>query len=156
MNEPEKYLIEDACYYLSPEYARSFWGRYIWIYQGKGHLRLTRDSLRLEGKKLSLDIPMDTIAAIETSDFSVVAKPMGLALIGVRYLQEGKEKTIFLVPAISGMTPMWKTNERSAAWIEAMGQIVAISPRIKRPLHNLLSPPFRRPWYSLIAPPLLK
>lgn len=62
----DQVLIEDACYYLTPEYADTWWGRYIWLYQGKGRLHLTRESIRLDGEKLLFDVPFDAIIKIDT------------------------------------------------------------------------------------------
>jgi hypothetical protein len=117
-------------------------GKYIWIYQGKGHLRLTRESLSLKGSKISLDVPVNAITSIETGAFDWLAKPIRLAYIGLHYSQHGKDNTVLLVPAKSPLSPVWKTNERIATWIEAMDQIGELSSRIKRPLITLLTPPY--------------
>jgi hypothetical protein len=138
----ESALIEDACNYLSPEYARSLWGKYVWMYQGKGHLRLTRESLSLRGSKVALEVPLSAITSIETGRFDWLAKPIRLAYIRLHYSQAGTENSILLVPAKSPFAPVWKTNELIANWIETMAQIEALSGRIKRPLISLLTPPY--------------
>ena len=38
---------QPVCYYATPEHARSFWGKYCYIYSGKGALTLTTDALTL-------------------------------------------------------------------------------------------------------------
>jgi hypothetical protein len=95
-------------------------GKYLWIYQGKGHLRLTRESLSLKGSKIALDLPVSAITSIETGAFDWLAKPIRLAYIGLHYLQNSKDKTILLVPVSSPITPNWKANQRMAEWVETM------------------------------------
>ncbi|MES1240927.1 MAG: hypothetical protein ABUT39_04850 [Acidobacteriota bacterium] len=137
-------MIEDGCYHLTPEYAETWWGRYIWIYQGKGRLRLTRESLRFDGRKLRFDIPLSAIAGIEAGQFSRVAKAFGLAFIRLRYQQDGNENTVLLVPAKSPFAPTWKTNRVIVKWLETLGRIEEISSRVKPPLNLPISSPFFR------------
>ncbi|HEX3125782.1 MAG TPA: hypothetical protein VH394_00480 [Thermoanaerobaculia bacterium] len=140
----DRALIEDTCYYLSPEYADTWWGRYIWLYQGKGRLYLTQASIRLDGKKLLLDVPFEAIIKIDTGEFSRVAKYFRLAFIRLHYRKDGNESTILLVPAKSPFAPTWDTNKVIAAWLEAMRQIEVISSRIILPLNLRVSSPFSR------------
>jgi hypothetical protein len=144
MNTLDTVLIEDACYHLTPEYAETFWGKYIWIYQGKGRLSLTQRSIRFDGKKLKFDVPFAAIIQIETGEFSRIAKGFRLASIRLHYLQDGKETTIFLVPAKSPFAQTWQTNKVIAAWMEAMGQIEEIADRVKQPLNLRITSPFSR------------
>jgi hypothetical protein len=134
-------LIEDSCYYSTPEYAKSFRSMYLSIHQGKGHLRLTQESLSLKGKKVSIELPINAIIGIETGEFDWHSKPFGLAYIKLLYLDSGSENTVFLVPAKSPFTPVWKTNQLIATWIETMAQIEGLSKRIKRPLNSLITSP---------------
>jgi hypothetical protein len=137
-------LIEDKCYYLSPEYGDSWWGRYIWLYQGKGRLHLTRESIRLDARKLGLDVPFAAIIQIDTGLFSRVAKAFGLAFIRLRYWKDGLESTILLVPARSPFAPTWKTNKNIAAWLAAMKQNEEIAGRIQLPVDLPVTSPFSR------------
>jgi hypothetical protein len=138
----DQILIEDTCYYLTPEYAETWWGRYIWLYQGKGRLQLTRESIRLDGGKLLLDIPFDSIIKIDTGEFSRAAKYFRLAFIRLHYSKNGTENTILLVPAKSPFAPTWKTNQVIATWLEAMRQIDEISGRVILPLTLPVFSPF--------------
>ena len=74
---------EQKCFYASPEYSASFWGKNIWLYQGKGTLRLTAHSLRLDTGPGSLEIPFHQIKSIGLGRFSVWAKPGGLDYLTV-------------------------------------------------------------------------
>jgi hypothetical protein len=141
MNTSATILMEDSCYYSTPKYARSFRGTYLWIHEGKAHLRLTPESISLQGKKVSIDLPLSAIISIETGEFNWFSKPFGLAYIKLLYLDSGSENSIFLVPAKTAFAPVWKTNQLIATWIEAMAQIEVLSTRIKRPLNSLITSP---------------
>lgn len=144
MDMHDQALLEDACYYLTPGYADTWWGRYIWIYEGKGRLSLTRESIRFDGRKLRLDIPFHAVAGIDTGEFSRVAKAFRLAYIRLQYFQQGSESTILLVPAKSPFAPTWKTNRVIATWLEALGQLAELSGRVKPPPSLRVTSPFSR------------
>ncbi|MGC1379066.1 MAG: hypothetical protein WA821_22750 [Anaerolineales bacterium] len=127
-------ILKDTCYYLTPEYAKSFWGKYVWLYQKKGTLLLTRNSLAFRNKSFSIDIPLKAISSIETKTFSQLAKPIKLAQIIVNYVENEKESTIHLVPLKSPFKPVWDTNKVITGWVERFEQTPELSGRIKRPL----------------------
>ncbi|MDO9129608.1 MAG: hypothetical protein Q7U34_07060 [Anaerolineales bacterium] len=134
--------VQPKCYYTTPEYASSFWGKYIYIYKGQGRLQLTSESLVFESKSLSFDIPHRAISSISAGLFSRWAKPFGLTYISLQYLQDGKDKTIFLIPAESVFAPTWKTSKVIEDWIAALGQVGELSNRIKLPLPKVKPPTF--------------
>lgn len=140
MSVKNEVIIKDFCYYLTPEYAETFWGKYIWLYQGKGELSLSLSSLNFIGKTYSASIPLGNIKSIETKTFSRFAKPFGLAIIVVRYIDDGAENTIQFIPMKSPFKPTWETNKIIKKWIEKFEQIAEISEHIKRPL-QIPTPP---------------
>src|SRR5262245_49226453 len=71
------------CFYASPEYSASFWGKFIYIYQGRGSLRLTANSLCLEDCPQSIEIPFHAVKSIRLDHFSSWAKPFGLSRLTV-------------------------------------------------------------------------
>jgi len=137
---PDEIILQDTCYYLTQEYAKSFWGKYVWLYQRKGRLSLTRNSLIFSKKSFSIDIPFDAISSIETQTFSRISKPFGLASIAINYKDSEKESVIQLVPAKSGFKPTWETNKLIASWVERIEQVPALSGKVKRPLQIPLPP----------------
>jgi hypothetical protein len=128
----ETLIKQDSCYYLSPEYASSFKGKFIWLYEGKVQLKLTSKSLILETTLLFLEIPFSNIISIDWGAFSRWSKPFGLAYLIVKHHQNEKEKTIFLVPHKSGFMPTWQTNQVIENWLQAFKQIDEIKTRVKR------------------------
>ncbi len=124
---------QPRCYYLTPEYARSFWGRYCWIYQGKGRLRLTSDGLRLECAPLRLEILLHAIKSVELGRFSSWAKPFGLNYLIVRYAQDGEAETIHLIPYESAFAPTWKTSELVVSWLDTLRGIDELAGRVASP-----------------------
>jgi hypothetical protein len=129
------------CFFVSPEYAASFWGRYIYIYEGKGSLRLTTNSLRLEAYPGALEIPFHAIKSIGLERFSSWAKPFGLSRLTVSYLKDGEPETIYLVPYESVMDPTWETSKLVASWLETLGGVEELSNRVEPPQLNPVDAP---------------
>ncbi len=124
---------EQKCFYASPEYSASFWGKNIWLYQGKGTLRLTAHSLRLDTGPGSLEIPFHQIKSIGLGRFSVWAKPGGLDYLTVRYEQDGELKGINLVPYVSVWDPTWNTCKHVAHWYEKLRGVEELTGRLEPP-----------------------
>jgi hypothetical protein len=62
--------FQPKCYHLSPQYADSFWGRYIYIYQGCGSLGLADGRLSFQSRRLGFDIPLAAIMGIGMGSFA--------------------------------------------------------------------------------------
>ncbi|WP_435008245.1 hypothetical protein P12x_005515 [Tundrisphaera lichenicola] len=121
------------CYFASREYSESFWGKYIYLYQGRGSLRLTTDSLSLEDCPGAVEIPFQAIKSIGLDQFSSWAKPFGLSRLTVSYTDDGEPRTIHLVPYESGFDPTPVTSEIVANWHERLGRIEELTNRVQPP-----------------------
>jgi hypothetical protein len=141
-NMAEVIKTQPKCYFITPEHASSFLGKYLYLYSGQGKLQLSGESLAFESKSLSLEIPIQAIRRISVEMFSRWAKPFGLAYISLQYLHHEKERTIFLVPVESAYMPSWKTCKVVEDWIAAFGRIDELSNRIKLPLPQVKLPSF--------------
>jgi hypothetical protein len=114
---PELLGKRSACYRSTPEYLRSFAGRFLDIYTDKGELILTPDSLTFEGKREPPRvIPLHAILSISVGHYSRWAKPIKLNYIAVRHQQRDIEQTTLLTPTRSGAAPVWETNKIVADW----------------------------------------
>ena len=113
---------QESCYLSTPEHTRSFVGRFIYIYTGKGSLLLTTESLKYFSKKKTIDIPLGAIIDLRKGRYPRTAKPIHLDYIEVVFHIEGGQDTILLTPAKSWMAPVWKSNELVASWMETLEQ----------------------------------
>jgi len=132
--------VQPKCYFITPEHASSFWGKYLYLYSGHGELKLSTESLDFESKSLSLHIPLQMIMKIGVETFSKWTKPFGLTYMVLQFLDNGQERTIFLVPAISALAPSWKTCKIVEEWITALGQLDGLSGRIQLPIPQVNPP----------------
>ncbi len=128
------------CYYAKPEYASSFWGKFGYIYQGKGSLRLTADSLCLDGCGDDFQAPFHTIKSVGLGQFSTWAKPLGLSRLIVTYLRDGEAQTIYLVPYESIFDSTPATSKLVESWYDSLTRVEALSGRIEPPEVALKSP----------------
>jgi hypothetical protein len=109
--------VQKLCYLSTPAHARSFVGRFIWIYTDKGQLELTDDCLRFLGKREGqLDIPLESIADLSIGHYSQWAKPIKLDYMAVTYRNGLSQRTLLFTPTLSWIMPTWKTNKIVAKW----------------------------------------
>ena len=118
-------LKVSSCYYSTPEHVQSFIGRFIYIYCGKGELRLDEEKLTFASEHFSTVIPLCAIQTLRVGTYSRLAKPLGLDYLFVEYKANDQIQRILLTPALSPFTPTWATNERVAEWLMAIRQAVA-------------------------------
>jgi hypothetical protein len=122
MNETIR--AQECCYLSTPRHVRSLVGRFIYVYTAKGSLRLTSEALIFTSKKLTIEIPLDSIAEISSGHYSRIAKPLRLYYIAVRYNHEGREETILLTPTQSWAMRVGNTNKIVASWRATLDGIV--------------------------------
>ncbi|HQU35955.1 MAG TPA: hypothetical protein PLR65_05165 [Anaerolineales bacterium] len=133
--------VQPKCYFITPEHAASFWGRYnIFLYSGQGKLKLSDEFLDFESKALSLHIPLQAITKIGVKMFSPWAKPFGLSYIVIQFSENGYERTISLVPAESAFAPSWKTSKLVEEWFTALSQVDGMSSRLELPIPEINPP----------------
>jgi serine/threonine protein kinase len=118
-------LKVSGCYYATPEHLRSFVGRFLYIYSGKGKLCLDEEKLTFTSEWFSTVIPLKAIQNLRIGSYSRFAKPTGLDYLVVEYKSNDGIQRILLTPALSPFTPTWTTNERVAEWLIAIRQAVA-------------------------------
>ncbi len=131
MNDEIRY--QRKCLYASAEYANSFWGKYICLYQGEGGLRLTGRSLCLEDCPGAVEIPFPAIKGVGLSRFSALSKPFGLSRLTVTYSTDDdfELRTIHLVPFDSASDPTPVTSRVVASWLETLGQVQELTNRVQ-------------------------
>ena len=124
---------QPRCYYSTPEYSGSFWGKYVWIYKGQGRLQLTADSLTLEGRRSRLAIPLTAIKSVGLESFPIWVKPFGLSRLVVQYRDDEEDRTILLIPYESNLAPTWVTSRLVASWIDTLGKVPELAGRVHSP-----------------------
>ena len=144
---PTRY--QPKCYYATPEYANSLWGQYVYIYQGQGGLSLDAGRLSFQSRSLEFDIPLASIRGLGMGEFSRASKPFGLSYLSVRYEEGGKEKTVYLVPAVSALAPTWATSRLVESWFESIRTAGDFTDRIDWPIPARPEPSYR--WLFLLA-----
>lgn len=129
-----KTLLDKKCAYFSREYQKSFMGKFVWLIEKTGDLRLTDTSLVFNSKNFMLDIPFERITSIETKILSRWAKPVKTAYIEINYV-ENKINNSF---GLAKNSTIWESNNSVIKWIEFLEKVPAISSQIKYPLQTPL------------------
>jgi serine/threonine protein kinase len=112
------------CYVTTPEYLRTFRGRFLYIYQGNGQLRLDERTLSFASGWQVVTIPLASIRALGRGEYSLAAKPVPLHYLEVTFEEHGVSRTLLFTPTRSGMLPVWETNKVVAEWASALQEAV--------------------------------
>jgi serine/threonine protein kinase len=113
------------CYVSTPAYLRSFRGRFINIYEGKGELRLQNGTLVFHSGWQSVSIPLASIRALARGDYPASAKPVPVSYLGVTYAEHGHERSLLFTPATSSLCPPWQTNQFVTEWTADLQAAIA-------------------------------
>jgi len=90
------------CYISTPEHLSSIVGQFIYIYTGKGELRLNAESLAFVSNWQSTVIPLQDIRELGIGHYSRLAKPVRLDYLAVMFEQAGQRRTLLFTPMIRG------------------------------------------------------
>jgi serine/threonine protein kinase len=140
------------CYSSTLEHARSFVGKYVYPYTGKGLLTLDRDALRFRHPREPIEIPLAAVREIAVGSSSKLPKPIGLNVIAITW-QDGEErKTKLFLPISSWVSPIWRTNDLVAEWGEAIRSAVATRTGAA-PFITSFNPVAESPWWAALLMP---
>jgi hypothetical protein len=99
----------------SPEYLRTFRGKYLSPFQALGTLALAGDELLFRATGWALDLPLWRIASIGLRRFPWRVQPFGLRYIEMDYTTGEGEQTLWLTRTYFRTLPAWHTNRVVAA-----------------------------------------
>lgn len=108
-------LYQKVCYYSSPEYQKTFKGKYFYIYESKGYAIITNKTIIYRSFKFNFDIPISSIVDIKIDRFRRSQKPIKLQYIEITY-QIPPNITVLLVPTESSLSTVWNTNKIVQYW----------------------------------------
>jgi len=103
-------------YVSSQEHLQTFYGKYVYIYQGSGDLTLDQRAITLSQAEGTQTIPLTSIRRVELGYFPWTAKPTGLLFIRVVHSQLGQEEEILLTPSDNPYAWSWTTNQMVVQW----------------------------------------
>jgi serine/threonine protein kinase len=115
------------CCVSTPEYLRTFRGRYLFICQGKGELALSGETLSFKSGWQVVTIPLPSIQTLARGDYPLSAKPIPLNYIAVTYVDRGVTRTLLFTPVQSRRKPVWETNKIVAEWLLALLEAIQIA-----------------------------
>jgi len=92
------------CYVSTAEHLHTFTGRYLYIYTGKGELRLDAENLTFVSNWKSIVIPLRDIRELGIGHYPRVAKPVRLDYLAVSFEQTGQRQTLLFTPGAGPLT----------------------------------------------------
>jgi tRNA A-37 threonylcarbamoyl transferase component Bud32 len=124
------------CYVSTPEYLRTFRARFLYIYQGKGELSLTADTLRFNSGWQAVIIPLASIRGLGLGQYPISAKVGGLNYLEVAFDEQGNSRTLFFTPTRRALRPGWVTNKDVEEWSSAVQKAVRAATGRTLPLNR--------------------
>jgi serine/threonine protein kinase len=107
-------------YISTPAHLRSFRGRFINIYKGKGELCLDQETLSFRSGWPTVTIPLASIRKLAQGDYPYSAKPVPLHFIAVTFEERGEERTLLFTPVIREVMVPDAANKLSDEWLAAL------------------------------------
>lgn len=115
-------LKTSASYVSTPSHLATLYGRFVYIYTGKGQLVL--DDRHLTFSRLDeapTVIPLSSILDLSIGQYPATAKPIGLNFISVTYQESGTAtRQLLFTPNEGTMTTAWDTNRLVTDWFKAI------------------------------------
>ena len=103
----------------------TFTGQFVYIYTGKGELRLDAENLTFVSNWQSIVIPLRDIRELGIGHYSRLAKPVRLDYLAVTFEQAGQRRTLLFTPMIrGGISLPWEVNPRVAECLLAVREAV--------------------------------
>jgi serine/threonine protein kinase len=113
------------CYISTPEHLRTFTGQVLYIYTGKGELRLDAENLTFASNWQSTVIPLQDIRELGIGQYSRLAKPLRLDYLAVTFEQSGQRRTLCFTPCIrGGISLPWEVNPLVADCLRTVREAV--------------------------------
>ncbi len=112
------------CYLSTPEYLRTLRGRFMYIYQGKGELRLDSETLSFHSNWPAVTIPLSSVSTLALGDYPLSAKPLPIHYIAVTFTEDGVSRTLLFTPVRSWVMSPWEANKVVAEWLSALREAI--------------------------------
>ena len=91
-------LKTSTAYVSTPDYLRTFRGRFFNIHQGKGELRLDNESLSFRSGWQMVTIPLTAVTRLAQGHYPNTAKPVPLKFMAVTFEQQDVSRTLLFSP----------------------------------------------------------
>ena len=112
------------CYLSTPEHLRTFRGRFLFIYKGRGELRLDHEALSFRSDWPAVRIPLSSIRKIARGDYPYSAKPVPIHFIEVTFAEQSVERTLLFTPVLREVMYPQEANRLVGEWLSAMQEAV--------------------------------
>lgn len=117
---------EQPCYLTTPEYVRTFTGKYIYSFQAHGTLSLIDDEVEFAAPNWSLILPLWRVEAVALGRFPWAIQLFGLRYIEVTYAAADGTRVVWLTPTCSPSHPLWRlyANRVAPRWHDRLAEAV--------------------------------
>jgi serine/threonine protein kinase len=121
---PNSPSMVSKCYVSTPEHLRSLRGRFLWIYKGKGELRLDNQLLSFHSDWPAIVIPLSSIRNIAQGDYPYWAKPVPIQYIEVTYADHGVERKVLFTPTPGATLFPAEVNRLGEQWLSTLQEAI--------------------------------
>ena len=112
--------MRQTCYLTTPQYLRTFRGRFLYSFQARGTIALADDEVVFRCAAGSLCLPFWRVCGAELCRFPWHIQPLGLRYIDLAYSTELGERSVWLTPTYYSTMPVWHTNDVVVDWFACL------------------------------------
>ncbi|MFC1764167.1 serine/threonine-protein kinase [Planctomycetota bacterium] len=117
-------LKRSMCFVSTPEYLRTFKGRFRNVHQGKGELELNSESLCFISGWQTVVMPLCSIQSLALGEYPSSAKPVPYNYLEVRYTDHQVVRTLLFTPGHSRVKSMREANNIVKDWLIALQEAI--------------------------------
>src|SRR5262249_1775880 len=103
------------CWVSTPAYRKTMRYNLVWLFETRGRLMLTADTLSYWSRKVNFTIAIDDIASLSVARHPWWQKPIPMNYLVLRFWADGQQHEVHLTPGEQTAT-VWDVNKQVAGW----------------------------------------
>ncbi|HEY9789216.1 MAG TPA: hypothetical protein V6D22_02375 [Candidatus Obscuribacterales bacterium] len=116
------------CWVNTPAYRQTSRYKFVWLFETRGRLMLTADTLSYWSRKVNFTIAIDDIASLTIGRHPWWQKPFPMNYLIVRFWLDGQQHEVHLSPGLQTST-VWDVNKQVADWKRRIEEAIQAHPK---------------------------
>lgn len=114
------WIVTTECWAATEKYHKGLNYKLVWLYETRGVLTLSPDSLGFESKKFSFQCHPSQIKSIKVNRHPLWMKPIPFKFISVTIDELGAEHTFNITPSFGQTDTVWDCNRMTETWVKRL------------------------------------
>jgi hypothetical protein len=119
------------CWLTTPAYKRTISAKLLWLFETRGRLLLTDETLWYWSPKVNLEVNVDDFISVERVKYSWWQKPIPMYYISLHFFAEGTQHEIYLTPGPQTGT-VFDINNATTSLYEKLQHVLTKHKRLSK------------------------